>query len=858
MYFFAESEEILGRLEGLATIPNFDSLKINEVLNSVEDLEPISNGDSQSSATLEKNGFKSTSPEANIVLLRGTTVEYILEELDNAISSLPHLIVLVYTGAICQSSGYWVLSDAVLKPDYVAERISLLSEKLHQSLADTTKESMPPVSLHIACSSLPSGGEWRHVLSSRLPSTIAGHPLHVTVNRLHAPAKKTPVGVSAKPELAPLPTDLSGVEAFCQRLEPMIPVPVPPTTCQPAVKTNGCSIRIQRPCLYIFPEGSGQSAIFALPGFTLMVNAGCSWEPKCWKMAQHLENIDAILHTHWGAENTLGLASLLPALMASSDSASVLPKVTCLLTPPPGYMISQPLPPSALAPSDPLVLNVVKVVGDLAHTMKPAIAESRLITLEVNRGAKMTAVPKPLPLYYRAGFGSLELYPLTPTEEDQADVKKLAELWAKSASSVATALSTAAKGHVTAPKQAGIPLASQLSISALLIWKPSRKSDRLLRILFVAPNAHQLRVLTALEALHVSLTYIHHAEPFAVAPTTTPGAGRKVTSARPATVAAPRAAPHAPKPATTSKAPAKPSPKVEARQLKSAPPPTHKPTSMSTKTASPSKTKEAVKKAKEEKEKNETPLEVPAENSLATESTPEADHQSPIPEVMEEVNGGDEVATTPTKSMDEDHLMDGEQHVSMDHEAEPLDPLHDWGQPQAMPAPSGALAKGARQTAAKSASPGVTHPEGYYEASMGFSKGLYDKLAKRTFVDVAFLPGGGDVSLVDAEFFKRVPARYYVATTVAPTADLLKALAVGKEAWHGDKTTTAGDNHEASLILSHDTPGLLEWASLNEKRLTGDGIDLLTVAERSTIQLVTAGGDRNDNDLTCPGFRLDF
>lgn len=69
---------------------------------------------------------------------------------------------------------------------------------------------MPSVSLHIACSSLPSGGEWRHVLSSRLPSTIAGHPLHVTVNRLHAPAKKTPVGVSAKPELAPLPTDLSG------------------------------------------------------------------------------------------------------------------------------------------------------------------------------------------------------------------------------------------------------------------------------------------------------------------------------------------------------------------------------------------------------------------------------------------------------------------------------------------------------------------------------------------------------------------------------------------------------------------------------------------------------------------------
>ncbi|CDS39783.1 microtubule associated protein 1A [Echinococcus multilocularis] len=849
--------------DGLASIPHFDLLKINEALGSVDCLEPLSDGDTQRFATLRKDGFKFISPEVNVVLLRGTTVEYILEELDNAVTLLPHLIALVYTGDICQTTGYWVLSDSVLKPDYVTERISLISGKLHQSLADTAKESMPPMSLHIACSSLPSGGEWRHVLSSRLPSAIAGRPLHVTVNRLHTPTKKAPAGISAKPELAPLPADLSGVEAFCQRLEPMIPTPVPPAVCQPAAKTDGCSIRIQRPCLYIFPEGSGQSAIFALPGFTLMVNAGCSWEPKCWKMAQHLENIDAILHTHWGAENTLGLASLLPALMASSDSTSLLPKVTCLLTPPPGYMISQPPPPSTMALTDPLVLNVAKVMGDLALAMKPAIADSRLITMEVSRGAKMAAVPKPLPLYYRAGFGSLELYPLTPTEEDQADVKKLAEMWVKSASSMAAALATAAKGPTTALKQTGIPLASQLSISALLIWKPARKSDRLLRVLFVAPNAHQLRVLTALEALHVGVPYIHHVEPYPVPSTTISGVARRVASARPA-ASAPRAAPHAPKSAITSKAPTKLAPKVEARQLKSAPPPSHKPTSMLTKTAPPLKTNEVVKekKKKDEKEKNETPAEMVAEITPPVEPTPEVDHQSPTPEVMKGMNGGDGVATSPVKSMDENHLFDGEQQAVMEPGAELLYPPHDWGQPQAMPAPTSAPAKGTRQTGAKLASPGVAHPEGYYEASMGFSKGLYEKLAKRTFVDVAFLPGGGDVSLVDVEFFKRVLARYYVATTVAPTADLLKALAVGKAAWHGDKATAVGGNHEVSLILSHDTPGLLEWALLNEKRLTDNDIDLLTVAERSTIQLVTAdsaaGGDRNANDLSCPGFRLDF
>ncbi len=83
----------------------------------------------------------------------------------------------------------------------------------------------------------------------------------------------------------------------------------------------------------------------------------------------------------------------------------------------------------------------------------------------------------------------------------------------------------------------------------------------------------------------------------------------------------------------------------------------------------------------------------------------------------------------------------------------------------------------------KSASPapGAGGLTGYYDASMvtgGPGKAPYDKL-KTTFVDVAFLPGAGDTSLVDAEFFKHCRARYYVATTVAPTWDLLKALTVG-------------------------------------------------------------------------------
>ena len=63
---------------------------------------------------------------------------------------------------------------------------------------------------------------------------------------------------------------------------------------------------------------------------------------------------------------------------------------------------------------------------------------------------------------FQAGYGSLELYPLTPTEEDQAEVKKLEELWLKSAPNLAAALTSAGRGP-TGVKQAALPLVSSLS-----------------------------------------------------------------------------------------------------------------------------------------------------------------------------------------------------------------------------------------------------------------------------------------------------------------------------------------------------------------------------------------------------------
>lgn len=83
-------------------------------------------------------GVKFSSPEVNIVVLPNATIERVLNEVANAFRSVPKGVLLVYSGAICQSSASWILSDGVLKPDYIAGRISAASLKLQQTLVSSS------------------------------------------------------------------------------------------------------------------------------------------------------------------------------------------------------------------------------------------------------------------------------------------------------------------------------------------------------------------------------------------------------------------------------------------------------------------------------------------------------------------------------------------------------------------------------------------------------------------------------------------------------------------------------------------------------------------------------------------------
>lgn len=93
------------------------------------------------------------------------------------------------------------------------------------------------------------------------------------------------------------------------------------------------------------------------------------------------------------------------------------------------------------------------------------------------------------------------------------------------------------------------------------------------------------------------------------------------------------------------------------------------------------------------------------ETSPSTDLSPEGNLSSPNPmgwrhedNAVEDMNGGGSFSVSLTKTLKEEPFVGGDQHASVESEAsepvsaaaaEPLNPLEDWGQPQAMPAPDG-------------------------------------------------------------------------------------------------------------------------------------------------------------------------
>merc|ERR1711962_808367 len=157
------------------------------------------------------------------------------------------------------------------------------------------------------------------------------------------------------------------------------------------------------------------------------------------------------------------------------------------------------------------------------------------------------------------------------------------------------------------------------------------------------------------------------------------------------------------------------------------------------------------------------------------------------------------------------------------------DPIADWGKPLGLPSPNrpGTPAKQAKKTDEEPIDTNKTKDA-----------------IEPVWMDLAYVPHHGSSNYANAEFFKRVRARYYVFSGVEPSRDVFNALLEAKKTWENK-------DQEVTIIPTYDTDVLGYWVAENEELLTELRIDLAPSASRCTINL-------QDHETSCAAYRLEF
>ncbi len=110
---------------------------------------------------------------------------------------------------------------------------------------------------------------------------------------------------------------MEGVSEFTEYVSETVDVPSPFELLEPP--TSGGFLKLSKPCCYIFPGGRGDSALFAVNGFNILIDGGSDRKSCFWKLVRHLDRIDSVLLTHIGADNLAGINGLLQRKIAEQE-----------------------------------------------------------------------------------------------------------------------------------------------------------------------------------------------------------------------------------------------------------------------------------------------------------------------------------------------------------------------------------------------------------------------------------------------------------------------------------------------------------------------------------------------------------
>uniref|UniRef100_A0A9J7ZJ53 Microtubule-associated protein 1B n=1 Tax=Cyprinus carpio carpio TaxID=630221 RepID=A0A9J7ZJ53_CYPCA len=418
-------------------------------------------------------GQKSLHHKSNVletVVLINPSDEAVSTEVRLMVSDTAHHKLLLLAGQCFENTGELILQSGSFS---LSNFIDIFTDQEIGELLSTIHPANK-ASLTLFC---PEHGGWKN---SNLDKHNLQEFIHMKLN---------------SPTILP---EMEGLSEFTEYLSESVEIPSPFDMLEPP--TSGGFLKLSKPCCYIFPGGRGDSALFAVNGFNMLINGGSDRKSCFWKLVRHLDRVDSVLLTHIGDDNLPGINSMLQRKIAeleeeqSQGSTANSDWTKNMISPDIGVMfVNMPQNLENLEPNFRIRRNAEEASLMLQYLNKLSLKPEPL-----HRNIGNTV--EPIILFQKMGVGKLEMYVLNPAENSK-ELQYFLKEWTGSDKDKAAIL-------LPNGKESELPISYLSSISSLIVWHPANPSDKIIRVLFPG-NSTQNNILEGLEKLK-HLDFLKH------------------------------------------------------------------------------------------------------------------------------------------------------------------------------------------------------------------------------------------------------------------------------------------------------------------------------------------------------------